>query len=167
VRGDGEVQYAFINGQVAILVHYCEERTKPNTGDGTHYDQVDGGARIDFRRVEEHEGTNPREGTGGYRILPVSEGGIWRIDLSTRLDSEIPEQRYHHHPNFYNGDVGPRAFDEELSADALGWIERHLRDLPTVLGKRGFPDLELSLDMDQLIKSLPMIRSAIEVSLNP
>jgi hypothetical protein len=165
------LEYAFINGQLAILVSYLEE----------HYEQVDGGARIDFRRVEEFDGPNGRPGTGGYRILPLGVGGIWRVDLSTRLDSEVPERRYHHHPNIRNEraqlpdlddgtpgfktDVGPRVFDEELSADAWGWIERHLRGLPAVLRERGFSDVEPTVDMDQLIKSLPAIRSAIEASL--
>lgn len=166
------MEYAFINGQLAILVSYREE----------HYEQVDGGARIDFRRIEEFDGPNGRPGTTGYRILPLSVGGIWRIDLSTRLDSEVPERRYHHHPYIHNErsgdstnlsdgtagfktDVGQRVFDEELAADAWGWIERHLRDLPAVLSERGYPEVGPTLDMEQLVKSLPAIRAAIEASL--
>jgi hypothetical protein len=149
------MQYVFVNGKVAIMIQYCEE----------HYGEVDAGARIDLRRVEQYEGAVKREGIEGYRILPVSEGGIWRIDLSTRIDSERPEQRYHHHPNFRDGDVGPREFDPELSADAFGWIERRLLDLPDILTRKGFADIGATVDVDRLGKDMPMIRAAIEASL--
>ncbi|MEO3812927.1 hypothetical protein ABGB17_28325 [Sphaerisporangium sp. B11E5] len=148
--------YTFVNGQVAIVVQYWVE----------HYEQVDAGARIDIRRAEFFEGTAHRDGAQGYRVLPVGDGGIWRIDLSTRIDSDAPEQRYHHHPDFQNGDVGPRAFDEELSADPFGWIERRFLELPEILGKKGHPDLQASMDRDQLMKSWPLIRLAIESSLH-
>lgn len=151
------MKYTFLNGQVAIMVRYWEE----------HYEQVDGGARIDLRRVRSFEGAAHRPGAAGYRILPVSEGGIWRIDLSTRLDSEIPEKRYHHHPHFQNGDVGPRVFDDELSADPIGWTERRLLDLPNLLAEKGMPELRASIDTDRLARAMPLIRLAIEDSLHP
>lgn len=157
------MQHVFINGQVAILVHYCEERTKPDLGDGdTEWHEVDGGARIDVRRVEEYHGANTREGTAGFRILPVDEGGIWRIDLSTRIDSDVPEPRYHHHPTFANGDVGPRVFDKELTDDALGWIERQFRNLPAALVERGHPALAATVDTASLDRALPSIMAAVE-----
>lgn len=161
------MQHTFISGNLGILVDYCEEHTRPDIGAGTEYDQVDAGARIDFRRVDQYEGANTREGTHGYRVLPVSEGGIWRIDLSSRIDMDVPEARYHHHPHFQNGDVGPRVIDDELSQDALGWIDRQLRDLPAVLVDRGFADVAASLDMEEFLRSLPVIRLAIETSMMP
>jgi len=135
------MQYIFVNGKVAILIEYCEE----------HYEQIDAGARIDFRRVEKYEGAVVREGIEGYRILPVSEGGIWRIDLSHRIDCEVPQQRFHHHP--------------DLAEDPFGWIERHLLDLPAVLEKKGFADLAESIDVARYGKDMPLIRTAIENSL--
>lgn len=149
--------YAFINGQVAITVQYWVER----------YEEVDAGARIDVRRAEPYEGSHHRDGAEGHRVLPVGDGGIWRIDLSRRIDSEVPEQRFHHHPDFQNGDVGPRAFDEELSAEPLDWTERRLLDLPALLTEKGHEDLAKSIDTEQLVRSMPLIRMAIEASLEP
>lgn len=151
------MNYTFVNGQVAIIIQYWEE----------HYEEVDGGCRIDVRRVESFEGDHHRPGAAGYRILPVSEGGVWRIDLSTRLDSDVREERFHHHPHFQNGDVGPRVFDDELSADPVGWTERQLLDLPKLLGERGLLELQKSIDTEHLAKSMPLIRQAIELSLHP
>ncbi|MFL6143258.1 MAG: hypothetical protein ACJ72N_15515 [Labedaea sp.] len=150
------MKYTFLNGQVAIMIQYCVER----------YEQVDAGARIDVRQVEPYEGDKHREGAQGYRILPVGDGGIYRIDLSVRLDDGSHEKRYHHHPDFQNGDVGPRAFDDELSADPVGWTERRLRDLPKLLAEKGYSELAESIDADQLAGSMPLIRLAIEKSLH-
>lgn len=155
--------YTFINGQVAITVRYCEEKyVLPDDGP-----QVDGGARIDVRRVEFYEGTRHREGAEGHRVLPVGDGGIWRIDLSKRVNCDVPVQRFHHHPDFADGDVGPRAFDEELSADPLDWAERKLLDLPAILTAKGYDELARSVDTDQLVRSMPLVRLAIEASLKP
>ncbi|MEV4754493.1 hypothetical protein AB0J86_05145 [Micromonospora sp. NPDC049559] len=151
------MQYMFLNGQVAIMVRYCVER----------YEQVDGGARIDVRRAEPYEGHKHREGAHGYRVLPVGDGGIYRIDLSIRLDDGSREQRYHHHPHFQDGDVGPRAYDEGLAADPVGWSERQLRNLPKLLTEKGYPELAESIDIHELEKAMPMIRMAIESSLQP
>lgn len=156
-KGGMSTIYTFINGQVAITVRYCVER----------YEEVDAGARIDVRRAESYEGSHHREGAEGHRVLPVGDGGIWRIDLSHRIDSEVPQQRYHHHPDFRDGDVGPRVFDEELAADPLDWAERRLLELPALLTEKGHEDLAKSIDTEQLARSMPLIRTAIEASLGP
>ncbi|MFD7750309.1 hypothetical protein ACFV2V_30500 [Streptomyces sp. NPDC059698] len=149
--------YSFVNGQIAITVQYWVEE----------YEEVDAGARIDVRRAELYEGSHHREGAEGHRVLPVGDGGIWRIDLSHRIDCDVPVQRFHHHPDFQDGDVGPRAFDPELSAHPLEWIERRLLDLPAVLTEKGFEDLAQSIDTMQLARSMPLVRTAIEASLEP
>ena len=151
------MEYIFVNGQIAITVcHWVE-----------HYEEVDAGARIDVRRAEPYEGRAHRDGAEGYRVLPVGDGGIWRIDLSKRIDGDVPEQRFHHHPNFVDGDVGPRVFDEELSADPLNWVERELLNLPKRLADNGLTELQESMDIDELRKAMPMIRLAVESSLEP
>lgn len=151
------MKYTFFIGQVAIMIQYCVER----------YEEVDGGARIDVRRTEPYEGHKHREGAQGYRVLPVGDGGIYRIDLSVRLDDGSHEKRFHHHPNFQDGDVGPRVFDEELSADPVGFTERQIRDLPKLLAEKGYPELAESIDAHELEKAIPMIRTAVETSLQP
>ncbi len=153
-KGDEFVEYIFVNGQVAITVRFWVE----------HYEEVDAGPRIDIRRAEPYEGTAHRDGAEGTRVLPVGDGGIWRIDLSSRIDCELPEQRFHHHPDFVDGDVGPRVFDEELSADPFGWTERSLMDLPALLKERGLTDLQESMDLEELKRSMPVIRLAIEAA---
>lgn len=151
------MQYTFLNGSVAIVVQYWVE----------HYEEVDAGARIDVRRAELYPGSAHREGAEGMRILPVGDGGIWRVDLSHRVDVEVPEQRFHHHPNFRDGDVGPREFVQELADKPLDWIEAQLMDLPSLLKEKGHPELAETVDMDDMARSMPLIRMAIESSLAP
>lgn len=155
------MRYQFLNGQVAILVQYWEERYEENG------EQVDGGPRIDVRRVEAVEGRAHRPGATGYRILPVGDGGIYRIDLSTKINSDVPVKRYHHHPDFRDGDVGPRVFDDELSADPIGWTEQTLRNLPDLLAGKGLPDLQESIDAEQLSRAMPLIMQSVQLSLHP
>jgi hypothetical protein len=149
--------YTFSFGEVVIMVRYCVER----------YEQIDAGARIDLRRIEPYEGNQHRPGAEGFRLLPVGDGGIWRADLSYRVDCEVPEKRYHYHPDFRDGDVGPRACEEDLTADPLGWLARRLLDLPQLLEERGYSDLAKSVDPNELARTMPMIMKAVEVSLQP
>jgi hypothetical protein len=151
------VDFAYFNGDVAIVVQYWVE----------HYEEVDAGCRIDIRRAEAYPGSHHRPGAEGFRVLPVGDGGIYRIDLSVRVDSGDDEVRYHHHPTFVEGDVGPRVFDDHLSADPLGWIERRLRDLPGLLREKGRPELADSVDTAALDAAIPTVMSAVKAALHP
>lgn len=98
--------YAFIFGPVAVTVRYWEE----------HDEEVEGGARVELRRVEPAVGKHDRPGAAGWRIGAISEGALWRCDLLTVISRPGNELRYHHHPRFEEGDVGPRVFDPGLTA---------------------------------------------------
>ena len=119
--------YAFIVGPVAVTVRYWEERDR----------EVEGGARIEVRRVTEVVGERHRPGTAGWRIEPVARGGLWRSDILTVISRPGNEVRYHHHPEFRDGDVGRRVFDPEMTADPVGFTMARLADLPRLLADAG------------------------------
>ncbi len=147
--------YAFIIEPVAITVRYWEERD----------DEVEGGARVEVRRVADVVGTRHRPGAAGWRIEPVSTGGLWRADILTVISRPGNEPRYHHHPRFEDGDVGPRVFDPRMTADPVGFTLERLADLPRVLVAAGAADLAAHIDGDDLRRALPAVRAAIEACL--
>lgn len=150
------MKYAFIFGRVAIIVRYWEQRAE----------DVEAGARIEVRRVEEAIGDAHRDGAAGFCVLPVSDGGIWRADLFTVISRPGNEPRHHHHPQFEHGHVGDRVFEPELSADPVGWTERKLRDFRTLLVENGAADIADSVDYEEFAAAMPAIRSAIDASLS-
>ena len=147
--------YAFVLGPVAVMVRHWEER----------FSELESGARVEVRRVEPSIGQRDRAGAAGFRVLPVSEGGIWRADLFVVVDPPGGGPRYHHHPRFTGGDVGPRVFDPDMAADPPGWTEARLADLPALLSDCGAGDLAAAVDRDQLAAVLPAIRAAIDACL--
>ncbi len=144
--------HVFVLGPVAVTVQHWEER----------FSELESGARVEVRRVEPSIGERDRPGAAGFRVLPVSEGGIWRADLFVVVDPPGGEPRYHHHPRFAHGDVGPRVFDPEMAGDPAGWTEARLADLPAVLAEGGAPDLAGAVDPAHLAQALPAIRAAID-----
>ncbi|MBW3606350.1 MAG: hypothetical protein KY460_15885 [Actinobacteria bacterium] len=145
--------YAFIVGPVAITVRYWEEHA-PNS-------QVEAGARVEVRRVTPVIGGHDRPGAAGWRIAPVSDGGIWRADLLELIAGDQHEPRHHYHPDFRDGDVGTRVFDPTLTADPVGWTMDHLAGLPALLVEAGAPELANEIDMAALRRALPAVRTAI------
>lgn len=147
--------YAFIFGPVAVTVRYWQE----------HGTEVEGGARIEVRRIEPVTGAAHRPGAEGWMIGPVSIAGLWRSDLLTVISRPGNEPRYHHHPRFSAADVGERVFDPQLTADPVGWTMSRLADLPDLLADVGAPELADHVDHAEVNKALPAIRAAIEVCL--
>lgn len=147
--------YVFVLGPVAVTVQHWEER----------FSELESGARVEVRRVEPSVGERDRPGAAGFRVLPVSEGGIWRADLFVVVDPPGREPRYHHHPRFAGGDVGPRVFDPDIAADPAGWTAARLADLPSLLAECGAAELAGAVDPDDVTQALPAIRAAIEASL--
>ncbi len=149
--------YVFVLGPVAVTVRHWEER----------FSELESGARVEVRRVEPSVGDRDRAGAAGFRVLPVSHGGIWRADLFVVIDPPGGEPRYHHHPRFAGGDVGPRVFDPDMQADPAGWTQSRLADLPALLAGCGAGDLAAGVDPDHLAQALPAIRAAIDACLTP
>ena len=149
------LKYVFVIGPVAVVVQHWEER----------FSQLESGARVEVRRVEPSLGRRDRPGAAGFRVLPVSDGGIWRADLFVVIDPPGGEPRYHHHPRFTAGDVGPRVFDPDMAVDPVGWTEARLADLTALLWDCGAGDLSDAVDPDQVAQVLPAVRAAIDACL--
>ena len=145
------MKYAFVNGPVAIVVRYWEE----------HGDAVDGGARVEVRRVERVVGEHDRPGAAGFAVRPVADGGLFRADLFMIL-SEPGQPCFHFHPQFEDGDVGERFFDDELTADPRGWIAAQLDDFAWLLERAGAGDLVAKVDLDEHRRAVPLILAAID-----
>jgi hypothetical protein len=143
----------FVFGPIAITAGYWEQRGV----------EVEKGARVEIRRVVPDEVTGAAPGVAGLRLLPVTEG-IWRADLFTD-DAGAPV--YHHHPDFHDGDVGERHFDEQLTSDPVAFVMDRLADLPSVLREGGAADSIDAVDLDEVQRALPLIRAAIERSFEP
>jgi hypothetical protein len=145
--------HAYIVGPIAITAGYWVQRGV----------DTESGARVEIRRVEHDEIPGAPAGVAGLRLMPVSEG-IWRADLFRDQDGNVI---YHYHPHFEKGDVGERFFDDQLTADPVGFVMDRLRDLRTVLETSGAGDLVDRVNYADLERALPAIRAAIEASFEP
>ena len=119
--------------------------------------ETESGARVEIRRVEYEALEGAPAGVAGLRFLPVSEG-IWRADLFRNQDGEIV---YHYHPHFEKGDVGQRFFDDQLTADPVGFVIDRLADLRALLLDSGAGDLAGTVDYAEVQRTLPAIRASI------
>ena len=148
------MKFVFVNGRVAISVRYWEERGAV----------IDGGARVEIRRVEQVEGLNHRAGAAGFTVLPVSDGGLWRADLFMVL-SDPGTPCFHYHPRFENNDVGDRFFKDELTTNPTKWIAAQLADIAGLLERCGAGDLVPAVDVEEHRRALPLILAAIDACL--
>ena len=146
------VKYAWIFGRVIVLVEYFEQIGP---------DEIEGGARVEIRRVQKELIPGAPAAVSGFRVLPVSEG-IWRADLFHLLNKPGDRPIYHYHPNFIDGDVGEREFHPELTSNHLGWALAQVADLKGLLRGAGAADLVDDVDDDDLQTVLPQVRAALE-----
>ena len=145
------VSYIWMFGRVALIVEYFEQIGP---------DEIEGGARVEVRRVEREMVPGAAAGVAGFHVLPVS-AGIWRADLFHVLNKPGDRPVYHYHPNFRDGDVGEREFDPQLTANHLDWAVAQIADLRRILGEHA-PDLADDVDDEDLAAILPHVRSALE-----
>jgi hypothetical protein len=146
------VKYAWIFGRVAVLVEYFEQIGP---------DEIEGGARVEIRRVEKELVPGAAPAVSGFRVLPVSDG-IWRADLFHLLNKPGDNPIYHYHPNFGDGDVGEREFEPGLTADHLGWALEQVADLKGLLREAGHAELAADVDDDELEAILPQVKAALQ-----
>ena len=146
------VKYAWIFGRVILLVEYFEQIGP---------DEIEGGARVEIRRVEKELISGAPAAVSGFRVLPVGDG-IWRADLFHLLNKPGDRPIYHYHPSFIDGDVGEREFDPGLTSDHLDWALRQVADIKGVLRTAGFADLAADVDDDDLRAVLPQVKAALE-----
>ena len=141
---------AFIVGPIAITAGHWVQRGV----------ETESGARVEIRRVAYEEIPGAAAGVAGLRLLPVIDG-IWRADLFRNQDGQII---YHYHPHFEKGDVGERFFDDQLTADPVGFVVDRVADLRSLLVDSGAGDIADQVDYEQVRRVLPRIREAIEAS---
>jgi len=146
------VKFAWIFGRVIVLVEYFEQIGP---------DEIEGGARVEVRRIEKELVPGAAAAVSGFRVLPVSEG-VWRADLFHLLNRPGDRPIYHYHPNFIDGDVGEREFDAGLTADHLGWAFEQVADLRGLLETAGYGELAGDIDEDDLTAVLPQVRAALD-----
>jgi hypothetical protein len=145
------VKFGWFFGRVAVLVEYFEQIGP---------DEIEGGARVEVRRVEKELVPGAAAAVSGFRVLPVSEG-IWRADLFHLLNKPGDNAVYHYHPNFEDGDVGEREFDPHLTADHLGWALDQVANLRDGILREHAPDLIDDVDPVDLEVVLPQVRQAL------
>jgi hypothetical protein len=148
------MKFAFVNGRVAVVVRYWEERNPV----------VDGGCRVEVREVTQVEGREHRAGNAGFTVSPVAPGGRWRADLFVVL-TENGAPCFHFHPEFELDDVGERFWDDDLAADPRAWIAAHLGDLPGLLRRAGGAQLLASVDLAEHRAALPLMLAAVDACL--
>jgi hypothetical protein len=145
--------HAYIFGPIAVTAGHWVQRGV----------DTESGARVEIRRVEHEEIPGAPAGVAGLRFLPVS-AGVWRADLFRDQDDNVI---YHYHPHFEKGDVGERFFDDQLTADPVGFVIDRLRDLRTLLETSGAGDLAGQVDYAEVERALPAIRAAVVASFEP
>jgi hypothetical protein len=131
-------------------------------------------ARVDFIDPVVAHLPDGRERGVRVEIRPaaaVAEGSVYvstdvslspakcRIDL---LESQpFARDRTHWHPAMTDGEPRQRVFDEELSADPLGWVAARLRDVGSLLD----PDPVADADSRAVADTADEILAAIESGL--
>lgn len=148
------MRYAFVNGPVAIVVRYWEQPGQ----------EVEGGARVEVRRVEPVVDDPDLLGTAGFAVQSIGAGGLWRADLFLVL-SAPGQPCFHYHPKFENADVGERYFDDRITADPRGWIADQLGDFAGLLERAGAGELVSQVDLDAHRRAMPLILAAVDASL--
>jgi len=148
------MKFVFVNGRVAVIVRYWEQRGQV----------IEGGARVELRRVDQVEGPGHRAGAAGFTVQPIGNGGLWRADLFMVL-SDPGAQCFHYHPQFEHSDVGERFVEDELTTDPTKWIAVQLSDITDMLERCGAGDLVPSLDLDEHRRALPLMLAAVDACL--
>lgn len=144
--------YAFGFDRLAVLVGYLyfQHPEPPKGQEGPEH-----GVRIELRRIEAGELRG-----SVYSARPISLGEpIWRTDLLESVGGMSgSSDRTHHHPTFSGWDESQRVFDEELSADPVGWLGKKLSDLPGLLAQtRGTAAAATEQDLAGLQRTAPEI----------
>ncbi|MGQ0521196.1 MAG: hypothetical protein ACT4PX_08605 [Actinomycetota bacterium] len=117
------------------------------------------GVRLEVRLLERA----PLRG-GLYSAQPiVVDQPVWRADLLESVTAPGTLDRAHHHPAFRGWEPGGRQFDDELTADPVGWVGRRLGDLGMILAGAGLPATTAGpTDADELRAAVPEITAIVE-----
>jgi hypothetical protein len=99
-----------------------------------------------------------------YSAQPIEIGRpVWRVDLLESADGPPGTfDRTHHHPGLKGWEPGRRVFDENLSADPVGWLGSRLSDLEGLLEAVGLGgDPVDPRDAESLRECLPEVLAAV------
>jgi hypothetical protein len=139
---------AFVFNEIAIVVRHWFEI---GPEDDEH------GARIEIRRLVRHE----HRGSESAPQLIEIDDIIWRADLFDSLSDEPGNfARAHHHVHFDGIEPVDRDWDDRLSADPFGWVQKQLEALPELLAARGADLQDVEGETDDVRRNLPAIMSA-------
>jgi len=100
-----------------------------------------------------------------YSAQPIEVGTpVWRADLLESVAGRPGSfDRTHHHPAFEGWEPSHRVFVEDLSADPLPWVAKHLSDLDGLLADAGMSAADVGADdADDLRAAVPDIVAAVE-----
>jgi hypothetical protein len=144
------MQQVFAFNELAISVRHWFEVGRE---DDEH------GARLEIRRIARH----PHRGSeSAPQVLELDEI-VWRADLFDALDDPPGSwSRAHHHLDWDGLEPTGRSWDDELSADPLGWTRRQLEDLPALLARRGVELKDADAEAADVRRALPAIMAALE-----
>lgn len=148
--------YAFGFDRLAVLAGdlYFQHPKPPAGQEGPEH-----GVRLELRHIRAGELRG-----SVYSARPISvEEPIWRADLLESVGGKPGSfDRTHHHPRFTGWDESERIFEEALSADPIGWLERKLSDLPSLLAQAGVSvDTASPEDLDGIRGAVPEILDVI------
>ncbi len=98
------------------------------------------GARVEVRFLQRQELPG-----SVYSAQPILVGRpVWRADLLESVDRPGSWDRTHHHPRFRGWEPGGRSYEEQMTADAPGFLVAQLSDLPALLERAELGDHELA-----------------------
>jgi hypothetical protein len=147
------MRHGFVIGKIGVLVGYAEFRGAKG---------IEAGARVELRRMIEQSSPKVK---GAEPATPVIFGDpLWRVDIFSR--SSRPPGNWsgaHHHIGFRELRPGRRCFDASLTSSPLVWLDRHLRDLASVLTTVGADDLVPHVLREEWERALPGIVDAVSV----
>lgn len=112
------------------------------------------GVRLELRVLDAE-----RTSASHYASRPVTFGRpAWRVDLLGAASSPPGTlDRAHHHPVFDGWEPSDRHFEPDLTADPVGWLDRELGDLATVLVRAGLPPAEYEADIRAMASAVPAV----------
>lgn len=117
------------------------------------------GVRLEVRLLE-----RPPLSGSVYAAQPiVIDRPVWRADLLETVAGEPgSHDRTHHHPRFRGWEPGRRRYEEGMSTDPVGWVEKQLADLPGLLAGADLdPVVAGPDDAAQLAYAAPQIGAAV------
>jgi hypothetical protein len=144
------MRHGFVIGKIGVLVGYAEFRGAKG---------IEAGARLELRRMVEQ---SPPRGNAAPATAVVFGDQLWRVDIFSK--SSGPPGNWsgaHHHVGFRELRPGRRRSDASLTSSPLVWLDRHLRDLRSVLTTVGADDLVPHIRREEWERALPGIVDAV------